>query len=68
MIGDLIGLDEDVDIEEDIDRVDFYESRIDVLKEKLEWYGKTLVMQWFNMDKNSKVQHEQKIIDILNKG
>ena len=57
-----------VDIEEDIDRVDFYESRIDVLKEKLEWYGKTLVMQWNNMNKNSRVQHEQKIIDILNKG
>ena len=57
-----------VDIEEDIDRVDFYESRIDVLKEKLEWYGKTLVMQWANMNDNSKVQHEQKIIEILNKG
>ena len=63
-----LATDYNVDIEEDIDRVDFYESRIDVLKEKLKWYGKTLVMQWFNMDKNSKVQHEQKIIDILNKG
>jgi len=57
-----------VDIEEDIDRVDFYESRIDVLKEKLDWYGKTIVMQWFNMNENSRVQHEQRIIDILNKG
>ena len=63
-----LATDYNVDIEEDIDRVDFYESRIDVLKEKLKWYGKTLVMQWNNMDKNSKVQHEQKIIDILNKG
>lgn len=57
-----------VDIEEDIDRVDFYESRIDILKDKLKWYGKTLVMQWFNMNDNSKVQYEKKIIDILNKG
>ena len=63
-----LATDYNVDIEENIDRVDFYESRIDVLKEKLEWYGKTLVMQWNNMDKNSTVQHEQKIINILNKG
>ena len=63
-----LATDYNVDIEEDIDRIDFYESRIDVLKEKLEWYGKTLVMQWNNMDDNSKVQHEKKIIDILNKG
>ncbi len=63
-----LATDYNVDIEEDIDRVDFYESRIDILKDKLKWYGKTLVMQWFNMNDNSKVQHEQKIIDILNKG
>jgi len=25
-------------------------------------------MQWANMNNNSKVQHEQKIIEILNKG
>ena len=63
-----LATDYNVDIEEDIDRIDFYESRIDVLKEKLEWYGKTLVMQWTNMNENSRVQHEQRIIDILNKG
>ena len=63
-----LATDYSVDIEEDIDRVDFYESRIDVLKEKLEWYAKTLVMQWFNMDKGAKIQFEQKIIDLLNKG
>ena len=57
-----------VDIEEDIDRIDFYESRIDVLKEKLEWYGKTIVMQWFNMDENARSRNEQRIIEILNGG
>ena len=57
-----------VNIEEDIDRIDFYESRIDVLKETLEWYGKTIVMQWFNMDENARGRNEQRIIDILNKG
>ena len=34
-----LATDYSIDIEEDIDRVDFYESRIDVLKEKLMWYG-----------------------------
>ncbi len=63
-----LATDYSIDIEDDIDRVDFYESRIDVLKEKLDWYGKTIVMQWFNMNENSRVQHEQRIIDILNKG
>ena len=63
-----LATDYSVDIEEDIDSIDFYESRIDVLKEKLEWYAKTLVMQWFNMDKGAKIQFEQKIIDLLNKG
>ena len=63
-----LATDYSVDIEEDIDRIDFYESRIDVLKEKLKWYTKTLVMQWFNMDKGAKIQFEQKIIDLLNKG
>ena len=63
-----LATDYSIDIEEDIDRVDFYESRIDVLKEKLKWYSKTLVMQWFEMNENSRVQHEQRIIEILNKG
>ena len=63
-----LATDYSVDIEEDIDRIDFYESRIDVLKEKLEWYTKTLVMQWFNMDNGAKIKFEQKIIDLLNKG
>ena len=60
-----LATDYSIDIEEDIDRVDFYESRIDVLKEKLKWYGKTLVMQWFEMNENSRVQHEQRIINTL---
>ena len=63
-----LATDYSVDIEEDIDRVDFYENRIELLKGKLKWYTKTLVMQWWNMNDNSRVQHEQKIIDILNKG
>ena len=63
-----LATDYSIDIEEDIDRVDFYESRIDALKEKLKWYSKTLVMQWFEMNENSRVQHEQRIIEILNKG
>ena len=63
-----LATDYSIDIEEDIDRVDFYESRIDLLKDKLKWYTTTLVMQWWNMNENSRVQHEQKIIDILNKG
>tara|TARA_Y100000356_G_C11111438_1_gene209842 strand:- start:130 stop:636 length:507 start_codon:yes stop_codon:yes gene_type:complete len=63
-----LATDYSINIEEDIDRVDFYESRIDALKEKLKWYSKTLVMQWFEMNENSRVQHEQRIIEILNKG
>ena len=63
-----LATDYSINIEEDIDRVDFYESRIDLLKDKLKWYTTTLVMQWWNMNENSRVQHEQKIIDILNKG
>ena len=63
-----LATDYSIDIEEDIDRVDFYESRIDLLKDKLKWYTTTLVMQWWNMNENSRVQHEQKIIEILNKG
>ena len=63
-----LATDYNVDIEEDIDRVDFYESRIDVLKEKLDWYNKTIVMQWINMDDGAKIQHESRIIEILNKG
>ena len=63
-----LATDYNVNIEEDIDRVDFYESRIDKLKEKINWYGKTIVMQWYNMSKSDRKTHENRIIEILNEG
>ncbi len=63
-----LATDYNVNIEEDIDRVDFYENRIDKLKEKINWYGKTIVMQWYNMSKSDRKTHENRIIEILNEG
>lgn len=63
-----LATDYSIDIEEDIDRVDFYESRIDTLKEKIGWYSKTIVMQWFNMNESDRKTHENRIIEILNDG
>ena len=63
-----LATDYSIDIEEDIDRVDFYESRIDTLKEKIGWYSKTIVMQWFNMNESDRKTHENRTIEILNDG
>ena len=63
-----LATDYSIDIEEDIDRVDFYESRIDTLKEKIGWYSKTIVMQWVNMNESDRKTHENRIIEILNDG
>jgi len=43
----------DVDISVEIDEEEFFITNINKLKGKLQFYGKTLIMQWYNIDDDS---------------
>lgn len=63
-----LATDYGIDINEDIDSVDFYETRIDELKGKLEHFSKTVVMQWWNMSESDRKKYESTFIKVLRDG
>ena len=63
-----LATDYGIDINEDIDSVDFYENRIDKLKAKIEHFSKTVVMQWWNMNEADRKKYESTFIKVLRDG
>ena len=63
-----LATDYGIDINEDIDSVDFYESRIDELKGKIQHFSKTVVMQWWNMNDADRKKYESTFIKVLRDG
>ena len=63
-----LATDYGIDINEDIDSVDFYENRIDKLKDKIEHFSKTVVMQWWNMNDADRKKYESTFIKVLRDG
>ena len=60
-----LATDYGIDINEDIDSVDFYENRIEELRSKIDHYAKTVVMQWWNMSKSDRKKYEDTFIQVL---
>ena len=54
-----LATDYGININEDIDSVDFYENRIEELKVKIEHFSKTVVMQWWNMNEADRKKYER---------
>ena len=48
-----LAVEYDVDITVEIDEEEFFITNINKLKGKLQFYGKTLIMQWYNIDDDS---------------
>ena len=63
-----LATDYGIDINEDIDSVDFYENRIEELKGKIEHFSKTVVMQWWNMNEADRKKYEKTFIHVLRGG
>ena len=63
-----LATDYGIDINEDIDSVDFYENRIEELKVKIEHFSKTVVMQWWNMNEADRKKYESTFIKVLRDG
>ena len=53
----------EVDIAVEIDEEEFFITSIKKLKSKLQFYGRTLIMQWYNVD-DSEREHFENIIMI----
>ena len=60
-----LATDYGIDINKDIDSVDFYENRIEELKGKIEHFSKTVVMQWWNMNEADRKKYEGTFIKVL---
>ena len=60
-----LATDYGIDINEDIDSVDFYENRIEELKGKIDHFSKTVVMQWWNMNDADRKKYESTFIKVL---
>ena len=63
-----LATDYGIDINEDIDSVDFYENRIEELKGKIDHFSKTVVMQWWNMNDADRKKYESTFIKVLRDG
>ena len=57
----------EVDITIDIDEKEFLNTNIKKLKGKLQFYGKTLIMQWYNVDDSEREHFENVIMATLGK-
>ena len=57
----------DVDISVDIDEEEFLTTNIKKLKGKLDFFGKTLIMQWYSISEKEKVNFENVILNTLGK-
>ena len=60
-----LATDYGIDINEDIDSVDFYENRIEELKGKIQHFSKTVVMQWWNMNEDDRKKYENTFLHVL---
>ena len=63
-----LATDYGIDINEDIDSVDFYENRIEELRGKIKHFSKTVVMQWWNMNEADRKKYEGTFIKVLRDG
>ena len=63
-----LATDYGIDINEDIDSVDFYENRIEELIVTIEHFSKTVVMQWWNMNEADRKKYESTFIKVLRDG
>ena len=57
----------DVDISVEVDEEEFLMQKIESLKNKLDYYNKTLIMQWYKIDENEKNNFENIILNTLGK-
>ena len=57
----------DVDISVEVDEEEFLMQKIESLKNKLDYYNKTLIMQWYKIDENEKNNFENIIMTTLGK-
>ena len=57
----------DVDISIEVDEEEFLTGKIEKLKNKLDYYNKTLIMQWYKIDENEKNNFENIIMTTLGK-
>ena len=62
-----LAVEYDVDITVEIDEEEFFITNINKLKGKLQFYGKTLIMQWYNIDDSAKENFENFIMATLGK-
>ena len=57
----------EVDIAVEIDEEEFFITSIKKLKSKLQFYGRTLIMQWYNVDDSEREHFENVIMTTLGK-
>jgi len=57
----------DVDISVEVDEEEFLVGKIERLKNKLDYFNKTLIMQWYKIDENEKNNFENIILNTLGK-
>ena len=57
----------DVDISVEVDEEEFLLQKIERLKNKLDYFNRTLIMQWYKIDENEKNNFENIILNTLGK-
>ena len=57
----------DVDISVEVDEEEFLLQKIERLKNKLDYFNRTLIMQWYKIDENEKNNFENIIMTTLGK-
>ena len=57
----------DVDISVEVDEEEFLMQKIESLKNKLDYYDRTLIMQWYKIDEKEKDNFENIILKTLGK-
>ena len=57
----------DIDIEVEVNQKDILLGKIERLKNKLDYYRKTLIMQWYTIDDSEKENFENVILNTLGK-
>ena len=57
----------DVDISVEVDEEEFLTQKIESLKNKLDYYDRTLIMQWYKIDEKEKDNFENIILNTLGK-
>ena len=56
-----------IDIEVEVNQKDILLGKIERLKNKLDYYRKTLIMQWYTIDDSEKENFENVILNTLGK-